>query len=199
LIESLNALDIALFWRLNRDAASPLLDGLMLLVSARLTWVLVALAILCWGLWRRDRALLHLCLLVALTLGASDLFTYQVLKSGFARERPCHQLKDVRLVEPSCGGDYGLPSNHAANSMATAVAVSLYTRRRRVAAGFFLGALLVGYSRIYVGVHFPGDVVVGFAAGALVGFAVYRLYRAVYGALGWPLPVIGRPTDRTPR
>lgn len=173
-MDSLNHLDVALYRAVNQGLASPLLDGTMLFISHRYTWVAVGAIAIAFGLWKMNRRFLVFCVTLGLTIGLSDFFTYQALKPTFARSRPCHQLEDVRLVQDRCGGDYGFPSNHAANSMATATLVALVVRRRW-AWWVFAAALLVGFTRIYLGVHFPGDVLAGFCVGGVIGWLCYRV------------------------
>jgi undecaprenyl-diphosphatase len=180
--------DASLFRLVNEGLGAPWLDGVMLAISSRLVWVLAALIILGYLAWRRRGRALVFALLLGATLGVSDFVTFQVLKPTFSRMRPCYALQDVRLVQPSCGGDYGLPSNHAANAMAMAVAISVTSERRRVMWPLTLAlTFLVGLSRVYLGVHYPGDVLAGFAVGALVAlpavFAWRRWGDVVFGRL----------------
>lgn len=100
-------------------------------------------------------------------------------KHGFERPRPCRveQFKGViRYVAERCGR-YGYYSAHAGNSMALAVFVGLVLKSRHSYLIFVLlfWAAVVGYSRIYVGVHYPGDVLSGWIIGAIIGFGIYRL------------------------
>lgn len=105
-----------------------------------------------------------------------------VFKIGFARPRPCFEpVLDglVRLVKPRCGGAYGFFSAHAANSMSVALFMGLLLKARWK---WFLNlalvfALCIGYSRIYIGVHYPLDVLFGFLVGtffAIIGFQLFK-------------------------
>ena len=113
---------------------------------------------------------------MALTIGLSDFMTYQVLKPTFARDRPCRQFQDIHLVPEFCGGDQGFPSNHAANGMAVTVLLALNSNAW-VALTALLLTTLIGISRVYLGVHFPGDVLAGFLCGALFGLISHVLIR----------------------
>lgn len=177
-MDTFSALDASLFHALNRGFSGPAVDQFMLLVSDRITWFVAAALLIVTSLVLKNKRLLAFCAALGITLGLVDLFTYQVLKPTFARPRPCYQFEaDVRLVQERCGSDYGFPSNHAANSMATAVTIALTFRRRSLAITAVALAMLVGLSRIYLGVHFPGDVLAGFAVGGLLAWLAHLVVR----------------------
>jgi len=82
----------------------------------------------------------------------------------------------VHLVRNHCGGEYGFVSSHAANTFAIAAFTLLIIRKSWYSIFIILWATLVSYSRIYMGVHYPGDVIGGAILGFLLGFLIYRLY-----------------------
>jgi len=91
--------------------------------------------------------------------------------------RPSHEpdLQDkVHIVNDYRGGRYGFVSSHAANSFALAMLISLLVRKRRWVALFFLWAILVSYSRIYLGVHYPGDIFGGALVGIMCAYIVFK-------------------------
>ena len=123
---------------------------------------------------------LMLLVFVALLITCSDQLA-NFFKYGAARLRPCHDpeiAELVRLVKPSCGGRFGYFSAHAANSFGLAMFFSaIWGRRLRWWSVVLLfWAVLVGYSRIYLGVHFPLDVLTGFLAGGMLGWTFARLF-----------------------
>ena len=95
----------------------------------------------------------------------------------FERERPCHIFKspeDIRIVN-GCGGKYGFISSHASNSFSIAFFLALLFRNFKGFVFLFSWATLIGFSRIYLGVHFFFDVIFGFFIGFLTSFLFYRI------------------------
>jgi len=154
-------------------------DPLGLLLSDGRFWWIFSLVVTTVLLFKGMRGrLLRVWLVLLLALGVSDAFHTYVLKPTFRRPRPCHGLADVRLVPPACGSAFGFPSNHAGNAatIATVVAISFASPWRWLTFGL---ALLTGLSRIYLGVHYPGDVLTGFLVGTFVGMMITSLAQRV--------------------
>ena len=170
---SLQQLDVNAFFAVNRGLAHPVLDTVMTLLSSPWVWWACGAMLIGWAFVKKDTTLRNLCLVIAVSVSLSDQVCFQILKPMLARERPCRELPDVRLASDHCGGNYGLPSNHASNAMAAAIPLCL-TRRRRWTLPILATACAVGFSRIYLGVHYPGDVLAGFLTGALIGYAIVR-------------------------
>ena len=91
----------------------------------------------------------------------------------------------VDVVRGYRGGKYGFVSSHAANAFGVVTFLSLLFRRKSLTLGLLFWAFLHSYTRIYLGVHFPGDIVCGGLLGALVGWAVFRLYGCVADRVQW--------------
>lgn len=161
---------------MNGSHGGPLLDFLSrLAASSALGVALGAAAIVLSLLWRRDGRTLVTVAAVLLAVGATDLFVGKGLKPTIARPRPCHVWTDtVQLRETTCGGLFGFPSNHAANN--AAVVGALWGRAPKGVVAFFVAfTAFVGWSRVYVGAHYPGDVLGGILVGLLFGWACRKL------------------------
>lgn len=173
LIAQLDAADAQLLLWLN-SPHTPMLDQLMWIASDKWVWIpfyiLLAYIIVRHAGWRRGT----LCLVfIGLAVAATDQTCAAILRPMVHRLRPSTPDNPlscmVHIVNGYRGGQYGFPSCHAANSFLLAISVSLYLRRRLVWIFMLAWAALVSYSRIYLGVHYPGDILCGMAVGMTYG------------------------------
>ena len=157
------------------------LDPVMTFISGKITWAPFYLVLLFLVIKKYKRQSILILIGVVLLIVCSDQISSGIFKPIFERPRPCHNeaIKDlVYLPNGHCGGAYGFISSHACNTFALAVFITHILKRyyKKIAWVMFIWASLVAYSRIYMGVHYPGDVVVGAIVGMLVGFIISKLY-----------------------
>jgi len=173
----LERLDQQLFLFLN-SLNSPLWDTVIHAISGKVIWVPLYLAILIFLGIKYKRKFLVILLFIILAATLADQISV-LFKNHFQRLRPCHEpsLEGlIHLVNGECGGKFGFVSSHATNSFNVALISLLFIKKRWYTIGIILWALVVGYSRIYLGVHYPGDVICGSLLGALIGWSIYKLY-----------------------
>ena len=182
MIESLNNLDTQLFFFFNSNH-NPFWDQIMLFLSEKEVWFPFYAALIFAVIWQFKKLSWILILSVVLAIGASDFVTSGIMKPAFERYRPSRNeaiMDKVHIVNNYRGGRYGFASSHAANTFAMATFFFLLWRpRTKWVWLFFLWAFLVSYSRIYLGVHYPGDILIGGIIGCIFGWLFFLLSQKV--------------------
>ena len=179
--------DTTLFYFLNGLHVSWL-DSFMVLVSSVPVWIPLYLAVIFFLIKKYKWQGVFFLFCIVLCITVADQFS-TVIKYAVQRPRPCQVLADVHLLE-NCGSGYGFVSNHSANVFGFALITSLLFRLKWYTIGIFFWALLVAYSRIYLGKHYPLDILGGAAFGMSVAFLCYLLTK-VYTPLVEKIRVAG--------
>ncbi|WP_455170578.1 phosphatase PAP2 family protein [Aegicerativicinus sediminis] len=179
MIEKLLEFDTELFIYLN-NLGSTNWDAFWMAYTTKFNWIPLY-AILLYLLYKQLglKPLLVTIVVVAVMVLFTDQIT-NLFKHGLQRPRPCQldELADkIRLVKSSCGGRYGYFSGHASNSMALAVFIGFMLRYRFKYLKWILivWAFLMAYSRVYIGVHYPLDILSGMIFGAMCGYGFYKI------------------------
>jgi undecaprenyl-diphosphatase len=173
----LERFDQQLFLFIN-SSNSPFFDHFMYAISGRLIWVPLYLAILIYLGIKYKRKFLIILIFIILAATLADQSSV-IVKNIFHRLRPCHEpsiIGIVHLVNGECGGVYGFVSSHATNCFDVALLSLLFIKKRWYTISIIFWAGIIGYSRIYLGVHYPGDVICGSFLGAFIGWSMYNLY-----------------------
>ncbi|MDP3938779.1 MAG: phosphatase PAP2 family protein [Deltaproteobacteria bacterium] len=174
-MDAIAELDQQLFHYINQVLAYPPLDPVMTTITRIRYWRVPfgILGVLLFFFGGKKGKIVVLLLIPAIAV--SDVFNAKILKHVFERVRPCHELPDVRLLV-SCRHSPSFPSNHAFNIFTAATLFAQFYSWRIGLVALTI-ATAVGYSRVYVGAHYPFDVLVGAALGILWGSAVAWTYR----------------------
>ena len=172
---------------------APWADTLMWIISARATWIPLYLLLIGLLVWRYRQpaptpikwlqkvpACVVMIVVIALAVGAADFIASGILKDWVARPRPSRvpELEGVlHLVNDYRSGQYGFVSSHAATTMACALLFSLIWRNKITTLGLMLWVAMNCYSRMYLGVHYPLDIIGGLLVGTIVAVVAYVLLR----------------------
>lgn len=159
---------------------SDFFDAIMIYVSSKLGW-LPLYVLLLYIFYTDYKKLIWLPLLViALSVLLSDQISVHLFKNVFQRLRPCHEeglIDQLNLIK-NCGGKYGFVSSHATNSSSAAALVIMLLRNNRkwIWPVMISYTLVISYSRVYLGVHYPLDVVAGTMLGIIIAIMCYQLF-----------------------
>jgi undecaprenyl-diphosphatase len=158
---------------------SPFWDGIMQAITFKFTWVPLY-GLLLYGIVSTfDKKAVGYIFCIIAVVALSDQLASALFKPLFMRPRPCHEpeIRVLMHLVGNCGGPYGFISSHAATSFGIATVVNLLpTRRVAGVVWLYLWALVYSYSRVYVGVHYPLDILFGGMAGVLVAYLLAGLY-----------------------
>lgn len=158
--------DIIFKWITSKSSWAPLYIILIALIAFKFKW-----------------KTLYIVLFIGILILLGDQISVQLFKNVFERFRPCHNADIsaiVHTINEKCGGKFGFVSSHATNSFALAIFIGLLlkTHYKFIFLIMLFWATLVSYSRIYVGVHYPGDILGGAILGTLIAIVTYHLMKS---------------------
>lgn len=173
-MEHLITIDTWLFLKLNAGVANAFFDWLMPIITNikyfRIPMIVMLAALAIFGGGKGRSAVL----LALITLTITDQFSSTILKPWIGRIRPCHVVEGARVIV-GCGNSLSFPSGHATNTMAAAILFGSFYRRALIPA--LVLSIMVSYSRIYIGIHYPFDIIGGWIIGGGIAFGMVTLYR----------------------
>lgn len=174
MISWLDGIDKSLFHFINGTLSNPLFDVLMPIITNQNYWVfpiLILISVLILKGGKRGKIAAGILII---SVAATDVIAAQIIKPWVGRLRPSHAMTESINLLVGKGGKYSFVSNHAANMFSAAAVLTYYYSTWKKF--LFTMAVIVALSRIYVGVHYPGDVIIGGLFGYGVAWSVISLW-----------------------
>ena len=167
MINFLYSIDVSIFYFINHSIANPIFDNFFIFITDVKNWYLVYIILwfICFFKGGRKGKIAAILSLFLITI--SDQFSSFFVKNLVERIRPCNALPDVRAIT-GCTGSYSFPSSHAVNNFAAAF--FFYKVFPNLKWILFIVASLIAFSRVYVGKHYPSDVLGGAIIGSAIGY-----------------------------
>ena len=182
-METLSNIDSDLFLFLN-GLHADWMDKVMVLLTAMWAWFPLYLLLIYWTVKQYGKRCWWVFLAVGIVVLCSDQLSAHVCKPLFQRLRPCYNpdLQDlIYLPKGMAGGKYGFVSSHAANTFAVAAFLTpaLSKNHNWIGIVLYLWAFISSYSRIYLGFHYPGDILCGALLGIMIGLILWKVFQLI--------------------
>ena len=178
MFEYIKALDKEITIFLN-NLSHEYLDIIMMTLSNKFVWVPLYLFLILW-LWRyNNKFFIKNIILCVTAVLISDFITSTMMKPYFERLRPCNDpyISEFINIVSGCGRKFSFASSHSSTTFSLATIIYLISDKK--IKYLFLWSIVIGYSRIYLGVHFFMDVIFGFLVGFLTSIIIYRISKKV--------------------
>jgi membrane-associated phospholipid phosphatase len=191
--ELIDRVDKIVFLFIHHDSDQRFLDQIIPIFREASTWIPLYVLMVYYAIKIGERKAWIFILFSILTVACTDFVTASILKPFFARPRPCHDPELAGMVRNilNCGGLYSMPSNHAANHFGLAFfwyfAIEFINGKKW--GWLWVWAAVIGYAQIYVGKHFPSDILVGAVFGCMAAFIMLIIFKRI-----WKMPNTNFPS-----
>ncbi len=189
MLDQLIQLDHQFFFSINHGVSNPFFDWLMPVLRDRYTWIPLYVVLVVYFIRAYGLSGLILAGFLVLTFAATDTLSSRVIKQVVARERPCNDalIKDQVNNLVDCGTGYSFPSSHAANHFGVAIFLTMifYRKGTWIMPAAIFWAASICLAQVYVGVHYPFDVISGAIFGSVIGYLFALLYRSLQFKYKW--------------
>lgn len=174
----LQNIDYSIFHFINHTISNSFLDVVLPFLRHAFNWIPLYIFLAMYLLYKYNIEALKYALYIVIAFALADFISGSILKPWICRMRPCHSLTlQANLVIGHCGGKWSFPSSHASNHMSIALSIvfaNIFTKKW-IPFLWIFWALSIGFAQIYVGVHYPSDIVAGFLLGILIAYFNYRM------------------------
>lgn len=189
MLDTLLHLDQQLFFAINNGLSNPFFDWLMPVLRNKYSWAPLYLFVIVFFIKQYGRTGIMLVVMLLLTFAIADSLSSSVIKPAVARLRPCNDPAINSRVNSlvGCGTGYSFPSSHAANHFALAMymIIASYHKWKWVLPAGLLWAFSISIAQVYVGVHYPIDILTGGILGCLVGYLTGQLFLITQSKTEW--------------
>lgn len=177
MLEFFYNVDISILFFFNKTLSNPVFDKFFVTITDVKSWLLVYIIFWFLMFFKGDKKSKLVAVMIILLIIVSDQISSNLIKSLVSRIRPCHIHQDLNLLL-SCKNSFSFPSSHAVNNFAAATYLSFFFNKYKNL--FITTAILVSISRVYLGLHYPSDIIAGAMLGALIGYLFYIVTSKIY-------------------
>ena len=177
-----------LFTKINQTSANSLFDTILPFFREPLVWIPLYLFFILYAIYNFPKKALGWIIGLGLTATTTDLISSRIIKPLIGRKRPCNDLEmidTIRLLISNCGQNGSFTSSHAANHFG--IAMFIYITMRNIWGNytylFFIWAALISFAQVYVGVHYPFDILGGAIVGCSAGYFIAKVFTKKIGSI----------------
>ena len=177
-----------LFTKINQSSANSLFDTILPFFREPLVWIPLYLFFILYAIYNFPKKALAWIIGMGLTATTTDIISSRIIKPFIGRKRPCNDVEmidTIRLLISNCGQNGSFTSSHAANHFG--IAMFIYITMRNIWGNytylFFIWAALISYAQIYVGVHYPFDILGGAIVGCSAGYFIAKIFTKKIGSI----------------
>ncbi|MFM7719940.1 MAG: phosphatase PAP2 family protein, partial [Sediminibacterium sp.] len=190
IFQQIKDIDHALFYQINGVWHHPLLDAVLPWTRQSNNWIPLYIGLLGWLFYQIGWKTLKWLLFALINVGLTDQISSSVFKPFFHRLRPCNDptlVGKTRLLLDQCAGGFSFTSSHAANHFGIAMFIFMTwgVIQKKYTRFFFVWAGIIAFAQIYVGVHYPLDIIVGTIIGLVSGFTMSKAYLKFAGPMSF--------------
>jgi undecaprenyl-diphosphatase len=179
------SIDFAILYFFNVTLSSPWLDSVMIYITDLPHWFPIYFFFACYLIAKYKWRGVRIVVACALVVGLADLLTYRILKELIARPRPCSLVNDpsgmyswIHLPYGARAG-FSFPSSHAVNNFTGTIFLFLLLRKDKILLWLFVPAIIIPLSRVYLGLHYPSDIIAGAIIGSAFGWGCAKIYQLI--------------------